>query len=73
MSSKSAFWDDTPQLSKDQVDVFVHDGGFVSRTHGPRQNNERGRIRYHDFRSSKEQQRDSRTAKEIAKTAPQDR
>lgn len=65
--SKSDFWDDTPPLSHDQVDKFVHDEGFVSTVHGPRQNNERARIQYHDFRSSKEKQRDERTAKQIAK------
>lgn len=52
----------TPMIS----DVFVHDGGFITRSTAPRLNNERKRTQYHDMRSNKERASDERTAKEIA-------
>lgn len=67
-AATSTFWDDTPVLSPDQIDYFVHDGGEVVAVHAPRQNAERPRIRAHDFRSAKERAQDSRTAKEIVRT-----
>lgn len=69
MSTATAtFWDDAPVLSPDQIDYYVHDGGHICTVHAPRQNDERPRIRAHDFRSSKEKQRDPRTARELVKT-----
>lgn len=80
MSARSSFWEeatDKPALSgglrallqdvegPEMVeDVFVYDGGIITRSVTPRTSPERRRVQYHDCRSPKG--KDHRTAKEIA-------
>lgn len=62
---RALFADDEPALSPDQVDIFLNDGGAISKSQGPRQNKERPRVQWHDHRGAREKQADPRTAREI--------
>lgn len=58
---------DEPTLPN--VDLYLADGGLITRVRAPRLHEERKRVQYHDCRTRKEREADPRTPREIIRGA----